>query len=109
MKPERLSPAPISPGDFLRHEIMGTLKITQEELADAMGVSRISINQIVNGRRSVTADMALRIGRVTGTTLDLWLNLQHDVDLYEARRKLAGTLPKLKVLHRPKSLKELLR
>ena len=76
-------------------------EITQEQLADAMQVSRFSINQIVNGRRSVTADMALRLARVTSTTADFWLNLQRDVDLYEAGNKLADVLRSLPVLRRP--------
>jgi addiction module HigA family antidote len=59
---------PISPGDVLKRRILKD-EITQEKLAFAMRVSRISVNQIVNGRRSITAEMALRLARVTGTTL----------------------------------------
>jgi antitoxin HigA-1 len=88
---------PISPGDVLRRRILKG-DVTQEKLAFAMRVSRISINQIVNGRRSVTADMALRLARVTSTTPNFWLNLQRDVDLYEAGRKLSKDIDKLQVL-----------
>jgi addiction module HigA family antidote len=97
---------PISPGEALRKYIFGS-RITQERLADAMQVSRFSVNQIVNGRRSVTADMALRLAHVTSTSPELWLNLQQEVDLYRARLKLSSTLDKLPVLRSPKSEREL--
>ncbi len=94
---------PVGPGEFLREQVIARLKITQEQLADAMGVSRLSVNQIINGRRTVTAEMALRLAHVTSTTPDFWLNLQRQVDIFEAQIKLANVLPKLKVLRKPKS------
>jgi addiction module HigA family antidote len=107
MTPDRYIPAPpITPGDALRKYILSE-KMTQERLADAMGVSRLSVSQIVNGRRSVTAEMALRLARVTSTTPDFWLNLQRDVDLYNARLKLGAKLDRLVVLRPPKSDHEL--
>jgi antitoxin HigA-1 len=92
---------PLSPGEYLRDYILAKSEITQERLAKAMDVSRFSINQIVNGKRAVTADMALRLARVTSTTADLWLNLQRDVDLYIAQLKLKDKLQKLIVLRLP--------
>ena len=97
----------MSPGDALRGYILSEPEITQERLAKAMLVSRFSINQIVNGKRAVTADMALRLAHVTSTTPDLWLNLQREVDLYVARRKLADKIRGMKVLRSPKPDKEL--
>jgi addiction module HigA family antidote len=88
---------PISPGDVLKRRILKD-EITQEKLAFAMRVSRISVNQIVNGRRSITAEMALRLARVIGTTPFFWLNLQRDVDLYEAKRKVGKDVERLTVL-----------
>lgn len=90
--------APIFPGEVLRKRILEPNGITQDEVAKALGVSRFSVNQIINGRRAVTAEMALRIGRVTSTTPEFWLNLQRDVDLYDARRRLGTELASLKVL-----------
>lgn len=105
---ETLIPAPpIAPGEVLRKRILTDCRITQDELAAAMRVSRLSINQIVNGKRAVTAEMALRLARVTSTTPDLWLNLQRDVDLYEARRRLHGAIGELTVLRKPKTEREL--
>jgi len=107
MRPEKYIPAPpISPGELLRKRILDG-KITQERLADAMKVSRFSINQIINGRRSITAEMALRLARVTSTTPDYWLNLQRQVDLYQAALKLASELDQLDVLRPPKTELEL--
>jgi antitoxin HigA-1 len=109
MRPGKFVPAPpLSPGDLLRKRILGTdmegVKVTQEKLAKAMRVSRFSINQIINGRRSVTAEMALRLAHVLGTTPELWLNLQRDVDLYEAKAKLGKELVQLKNLRSSKIL-----
>jgi addiction module HigA family antidote len=107
MTPDRYIPAPpISPGDVLRKRILSA-GITQEQLADAMAVSRLSVNQIINGRRTITAEMAVRLAHVTSTTPELWLNLQRKVDLYDARRKLEPELPRLAVLRPPKRDDEL--
>jgi addiction module HigA family antidote len=107
MTPAKYVPAPpIGPGEALRKYILGS-KITQERLADAMQVSRFSVNQIINGRRSVTPEMALRLARVTSTSPDLWLNLQQEMDLYRAKLKLSSELEKLPVLRPPKSEREL--
>jgi len=107
MKREQYIPAPpISPGEVLRKRIFAG-SITQERLADAMGVSRFSISQIINGRRSITAEMALRLSQVTSTSPGFWLNLQQETDLYQARLKLSDELEKLEVLRQPKSEQEL--
>lgn len=102
--PEGLTPAPpISPGEVLRDQFLAELNWTQDQLAAALCVSRLSVNQIVNGHRAITAEMALRLAYVTSTTPGFWLNLQRNLDLYQARQKLEKTLPKLKVLREPKS------
>jgi len=88
-----------TPGDILKTYVVKKKGITQDALAAAMGVSRLSINQIINGRRSITADMALRLGKVLGTTAEFWLKLQQDVDLALARENLADELKKLPTLN----------
>jgi antitoxin HigA-1 len=106
--PDKYIPAPpVSPGDLLRK--MLSEKITQDRLADAMGVSRFTVNQIINGRRGVTADMALRLARVTSTTPDFWLNLQIKLDLYRASLKLGADINKLEILRQPRPKHELFR
>ncbi len=88
---------PQKPGVFLRDRVLRKLgaRITQEALADALDVSRFTVNQIINGHRAITADMAVRLAFVLGTSPDLWLDMQKRVDLFEARRKLAHEMPKL--------------
>ena len=76
----------IHPGEHLK-EILQELGITQYRLAKTIGVPAIRIHEIVHGRRSITADTALRIGKALGMTADYWLNLQHKYDLDVARAK----------------------
>jgi antitoxin HigA-1 len=109
MPAKQIPAPPVYPGEALKKRILDKDGFTQEQLAEAMGVSRFSINQIVNGRRSVTAEMALRLAYVTSTTADFWLNLQRDVDLYEAQLELGDELLRLKVLRKPVHERELFR
>jgi len=107
MTPDKYIPAPpVSPGEVLRDDFLKG-EITQQRLAKAMGVSRFSINQIINGRRAITAEMALRLARVMTTSPGYWLNLQRDMDLYQAKRKLASSLDRLEVLRPAKTEREL--
>ncbi len=89
--------APQHPGVFLRDRVLRQpgARITQDVLADALDVSRFTVNQIVNGHRSITPDMALRLGYVLGTSPDMWLDMQKRLDLFEAERKLADEAPTL--------------
>ncbi|MGX9181803.1 HigA family addiction module antitoxin [Mesorhizobium sp. BHbdii] len=88
---------PQMPGVFLRDRVLRKpgSRITQEALADALDVSRFTVNQIINGHRAITADMAVRLAFVLGTSPDLWLDMQKRVDLFDAYRKLTQKAPKL--------------
>lgn len=79
-----MSSALIHPGEHLT-EILEELAISQYRLAKAIGVSPRRINEIVHGKRSITADSALRIGTALGTSPEYWLNLQQMYDLEVAR------------------------
>jgi addiction module HigA family antidote len=81
--------APTHPGVILRRIIEETDGLTQEKLARELGVSFQTVNLIVNGKRSVSADVALRLARRFEMTPQFWLNLQNAVDLYEAGRAMA--------------------
>ncbi|WP_309616403.1 HigA family addiction module antitoxin [Salinibacterium sp.] len=72
---------PIHPGEVLMEDFISELGITQNRVAVAIGVSPRRINEIVHGKRSVTADTALRLGKYFGTLAQLWLNLQASYDL----------------------------
>lgn len=75
---------PIHPGEILSEEFLKPGGITQQRLAKALGVSRRTVNEIVRGRRSVTAEMAIRLSKVLGTSAEMWLGLQADYDLLTA-------------------------
>lgn len=74
---------PAHPGEVLA-DILDELEISQTKFAELIGVSRRTINQIVQGRRPVTVDMAIRIGKALGNGPQLWLNLQQKVDIWDA-------------------------
>ena len=81
---------PIHPGEHLT-EILEELEITQYRLAKTIGVAPRRINEIVHGRRSITADTALRIGCALGMSAEFWLNLQRMYDLDVARTSVDTT------------------
>ncbi|MCK5035008.1 MAG: HigA family addiction module antidote protein [Candidatus Sabulitectum sp.] len=72
---------PLHPGEVLLEEFMIPLEISQNKLGQELGVSPRRINEIVHGKRRVTADTALRLSIYFGNTPDFWLGLQMDYDL----------------------------
>lgn len=83
---------PIYPGEILREEFMAPLELSANALALALRVPAIRIGEILRGRRSITADTALRLGRYFGTSPDLWVGLQAEYDLRRAQRELGDRL-----------------
>lgn len=79
--------APVHPGEILQEEFIEALEITQYRVAKATGVPPRRINEIVHGKRAVSADTALRLAKFFGTTPEFWLNLQARFDLEKARDK----------------------
>lgn len=79
--------APIHPGEVLMEDFIEGFGITQNKLAVAINVPPRRINEIVHGKRAITADTALRLGKYFGTSAQFWLNLQthYDLDLAEDR------------------------
>ena len=77
---------PIHPGEILEEEFMKPLGLSANALARAIDVPVTRISEIVRGRRGVTADTALRLARLLGTTPEFWLGLQSEFDLRVARR-----------------------
>ncbi len=75
---------PTHPGEILRKDFLEPLGLSQREVADRMGVSYVRFNELVNGRRGVTPDTALRLARLFGTTPEFWLNGQRNLDLWLA-------------------------
>ncbi|HEX5275152.1 MAG TPA: HigA family addiction module antitoxin [Candidatus Rubrimentiphilum sp.] len=90
---------PISPGEVLREDFLDELELTQERVAEAIGVHRTTVNEVLNGRRAITPEMALRLGHAFSTTPEYWMNLQKAVDLYDAQHsKVVREIEKLRVL-----------
>ena len=83
-KPDLLDP--IAPGEVLREEFLKPHGLNLSGLARELGVPPGRISQILNNRRAITADTALRLGRYFGTSPRFWLNLQSEYDLRRARR-----------------------
>ncbi len=86
---------PVSVGEVLTEEFMKPLSITQDSLAKAMGVSRKTVNELCNNRRSVTAATALLLGKVFNNSAEFWLNLQRRTDIWNELHN-AKTTAKLK-------------
>jgi addiction module HigA family antidote len=82
----------VHPGEVLLEEFLRPLEISQNRLARELSVPPRRINEIVLGKRSITADTALRLGRYFGTSERFWLGLQLDYDLEEARLRLGESL-----------------
>ena len=79
--------APIHPGEILLEEFIKPLGLTQNSLGRAIGVSPRRINEIIHGKRGVTADTALRLGRFFKIEPEFWMNLQNHFDLEMAKDK----------------------
>lgn len=84
--------APIHPGEILLEEFLKPLNLTQYRLAKNLSVPPRRINEIIQGKRAITADTALRLARFFGNSERFWLNLQTNYDLERERDHLAGRL-----------------
>jgi len=89
---------PIHPGEILMEEFLAPLEISQNRLAVAVGVPPRRINEIVHGKRRISADTALRLARYFGTTDRFWLNLQTRFDLEIQKDQLGDTLDRIQPL-----------
>jgi addiction module HigA family antidote len=87
----------IHPGEFLA-EILEELDISQAAFAKACGVSAMRISHVIKGKRPVTADLALRFGRVLGQSAELWMNHQYGYDLITARNAIGREIKSLRPL-----------
>ena len=79
---------PTGPGEILSEEFLKPLNITQRQLAEHIGYDVKVISRIVNGRTSISAELAIRLARALNTSPEFWLNAQQAVDVFDARRKI---------------------
>ena len=84
------------PGEILLEEFLKPMALSQNRLAMELRVPTHRVNEIVHGRRSITADSALRLAKFFGTTPDFWLNLQKSYDLAAAQEELKNELSRIR-------------
>ena len=78
---------PTHPGEILREDVLPALGITQAVFASHLGVSRLTVSEVLHEKRGVSAEMAVRIARVIGGTPQSWLHMQEAVDIWEVEQK----------------------
>lgn len=81
---------PTHPGAIFREDVLPSLAITQTELAIRLGVSRLTVSELLHEKRGLSADLAIRIGKLTGTTPESWLRMQEACDLWLMSRSRAA-------------------
>ena len=91
---------PTHPGAALRVELMPAAGVSQAQLAKALGVSRLTISEIVLEKRGVSPDLAIRLAKYFGTSPELWIGLQKDVDLWDAMQANRKVYDQIKPLER---------
>lgn len=92
---------PLHPGEILREDVLPALGLSVSELARRSGVSRQQVHRVLACTHPVTAEMALRIGRLVGNGPGLWLRLQQNYDLRRAEQGLSGELEKITPVQAP--------
>lgn len=77
---------PTHPGAILREDVLPELRMTQTELALRLGVSRLTVSEILHEKRPITPDMAVRIGKLLGNGPGIWLRMQQTLDVWELEK-----------------------
>ena len=86
---------PTSPGEMLKEEFLEPMGLTQQQLADGIGVSYQRVNELINGKRGITTSTALRLAKYFNTSPDFWLNMQRADELYRVTQKEGGEIEKI--------------
>jgi antitoxin HigA-1 len=89
---------PAHPGQVLKHSVFANDQMTVTEAASALGVSRITLSRLLNGRAGISAEMAVRLGRWLGTGPEVWINAQAQYDLWQAERALKRAIKRIEPL-----------
>ena len=90
---------PTHPGEMLREDFMPDYDLSVSALAEALGVSRQSINELLRERRALSPEMAIRLGRLFSNSAEFWLNAQRAVDLWEANQALKSEVARIRPLN----------
>lgn len=86
------------PGDILKHQFLDELNISAYRLAKEIDVSESLVSQIINGKKSMSVDLAIRLGRYFNTSPELWINIQRRYDLVELQTKNKAEYKKIRPL-----------
>ena len=78
---------PTHPGAILREDVLPALRMTQKEFADRLGVSRLTVSDLLHEKRSVTPDMAMRLAKLLGNGPEIWLRMQQTLDLWDLAQR----------------------
>ena len=89
---------PTHPGEMLREDFLSDYGLTASSLAQAIGVSRQSINELLRERRGISPAMALRLGKLFGNSPEFWLNAQRAVDLWDVAQEIQNDVTRIKTL-----------
>lgn len=89
---------PTHPGEMLREDFLPDYELNVSALAEALGVSRQSVNELLRERRAVSPEMAVRLGRLFGNSAEFWLNAQRALDLWEANLALESEVARIRPL-----------
>lgn len=98
MNTKTMTRRPTHPGEMIREEYMPDYGLSVRDLAEMMGVSRQSVNELVHERRALSTDMALRLSALFGGSPESWLNLQRNVDIWDASHRLSGEIKLIRQL-----------
>ncbi len=96
---------PTLPGEILKFEFLEPLKMTQQQLADALGITQVRVNEIITGKRAITPDTAFRLAKYFNTTPDFWMNLQLNVDRWDTLQSYHHEYEKIESIAQHSSLK----
>ena len=89
---------PTHPGEMLREDFMPDYGLTVAGLAEALGVTRQTVNELIRERRALSPEMALRLARLFGNSAEFWLNAQRAIDLWDAEQSIGEQVERIRPL-----------
>jgi len=92
----KLQRKPAHPGQILKEDFLDELDLSQTLLASALGTTFRTINEIVNEKRSISTEMAIKLSKFFGTSIELWLNLQNQYDIFRISNKKKDVIRKVR-------------
>lgn len=98
----KLKRLPSHPGQILKEDFLDELEISQTELAFALGTTFRTINEIINEKRNISTEMAIKLSKFFRTSIELWLNMQNQYDIYRVYKKKKEMIDRVRPMKRRK-------